>query len=198
MTQYEKIIQDNLKEVFQIPPQTLEKNLIATYLDGNFSFKAFGQICRMTSDAIFLDNNRQTGPMGIVLSLYAKYSVADELIAEPFKAFKSFPNTAPYVGAFSTHTEHILIPKVEIIEANKSLIYEKLEGKDAPENLGGDFAFCLKPLPKIMLCYIFYMADEDFPASVTCLFSNNATRFLPNDGLADTGEYTSKYILSIL
>jgi hypothetical protein len=53
------------------------------------------------------------------------------------------------------------------------------------------------PLPKIALCYIVYKADEDFPASVTCLFSANAHRFLPTDALADTGEYTSKKILEI-
>jgi len=54
------------------------------------------------------------------------------------------------------------------------------------------------PLPKIALCYIFYEADEDFPASVTCLYSNNASSFLPIDALADVGEYTSKKILTVI
>jgi len=198
MTQYEKIIKDNLKKIFQIPTQTLENNIKAKYSGESFYFKAFGQKCRITPDAIFLGEYYQAGPLGIVLSLYASKSVSDELIIEPFKAYKSFPDTAPYVGAFSTHTEHILVSKVESIESNMPLIYEKLDGTDAPENLGGDFAFCLKPLPKIMLCYIFYRADEDFPASVTCLFSSNANSFLPNDALADAGEYSSKYILSLL
>jgi hypothetical protein len=48
------------------------------------------------------------------------------------------------------------------------------------------------------LCYIFYRADEEFPASVTCLFSNNAPDFMPIDGLADVGEYTSKKILALI
>ena len=64
--------------------------------------------------------------------------------------------------------------------------------------MGGDFSFVVYPLPKIALCYIFYDPDEDFPASVTCLFSNNARRFLPLDGLADVGEYTSRKILEIV
>ena len=46
--------------------------------------------------------------------------------------------------------------------------------------------------------YIFYEADADFPASVTCLFSCNANRFLPMDGLADVGEYTSRKIVALL
>jgi hypothetical protein len=197
MTQYEKIIQNNLNDIFQQPSQSLIKNIDATYSDNQYIFKAFGQMCHITSDGIFLDNDIQTGALGIVLSLYAKHAVSETCIVEPLSAFKSFPNTAPYVGAFATHTEQILVPHVADIEKNLSKIYEKLDGKDAPSVLSGDFAFYVKPLPKIGLCYIFYHADEDFPASATCLFSNNASRFLPNDALADTGEYTSKCILSI-
>ena len=62
----------------------------------------------------------------------------------------------------------------------------------------GDFSLIVYPLPKIALNYIFYRADDDFPATVTCLFSHNAAAFLPTDALADTGEYTSKKILEII
>jgi hypothetical protein len=59
-------------------------------------------------------------------------------------------------------------------------------------------AFVVHPLPKIALCYIFYVADDDFPASVTCLYSNNAHHFLPIDALADVGEYTSRRMLTLI
>ena len=42
------------------------------------------------------------------------------------------------------------------------------------------------------------MPDEDFPASVTCLYSANAHRFMPTDALADLGEYTSRRILELI
>ncbi|MDX2498596.1 MAG: DUF3786 domain-containing protein [Desulfobacterales bacterium] len=45
---------------------------------------------------------------------------------------------------------------------------------------------------------MFYEADDDFSASATCLFSNNALSFLPIDALADVGEYTSKKILHLV
>jgi hypothetical protein len=54
------------------------------------------------------------------------------------------------------------------------------------------------PMPKIALCYIFYQADEEFPATVTCLYSNNAHLFMPVDGLADIGEYSSKRMLDLI
>ena len=76
-------------------------------------------------------------------------------------------------------------------------ILRRFSGHEAPADLKGDLAFVLYPLPKIALAYIFYLADEEFPASATCLFSSNALSFLPLDALADLGEYTSKAIIEI-
>jgi hypothetical protein len=87
---------------------------------------------------------------------------------------------------------------VEKVEEKQNHIMEYMQGKDASEIAGGDFSFFLSPLPKITLCYIFYRADEDFSASVTCLFSNNAHNFLPLDVLADVGEYTSRKIIQLV
>ena len=77
-------------------------------------------------------------------------------------------------------------------------IVDSFKGGVAPSGAGGDFSFFVYPLPKIALRYIFYEADDEFPASVTCLYSNNANQFMPVDGLADVGEYTSKKILNLI
>ena len=89
------------------------------------------------------------------------------------------------------------IARKEIKKAKESIV-RTFNGKKGPSEAGGDFSFILYPLPKIALCYIFYEADEDFPASVRCLYSNNANQFMPVSGLADVGEYTSKQILKLI
>ncbi len=104
----------------------------------------------------------------------------------------------PYAGAFVSHTEQILVPHVGNLKMAQDRICQHLNGQNATNRVSGDFAWVIYPLPKIALCYIFYEADEDFPASVTCLFSHNADMFLPMDALADVGEYTSKKILTLL
>ncbi len=104
----------------------------------------------------------------------------------------------PYVGAFTTHTEQLLVPHVAKIKESVQIVTETLKGEEAPDGTEGDFSFIVYPLPKIALCYIFYEADDDFPASATCLYSNNARLFLPVDGLADVGEYCSKTILKLV
>ncbi|MFP4584440.1 MAG: DUF3786 domain-containing protein [Desulfococcaceae bacterium] len=83
------------------------------------------------------------------------------------------------------------------IQEKQGEIIRRMDGRNIPTNVGGDFSLLVYPLPKIALSYIFYEADEDFPASATCLFSANADEFLPIDGLADLGEYTSRAMLGM-
>ncbi|QTA90765.1 DUF3786 [Desulfonema magnum] len=194
---YAKIVQDNIDKLYSNLPENLADSLSATREGEGFVFEAFGERCEIQPEGIMLGEERQTGVPGILISLYALHVQPEPCVSEPLKAFKDFPNSMPYAGAFVTHTEQILVPHVEKIQNASEHIMEQLRGQQAPADVGGDFSFMVRPLPKVVLCYIFYMADEDFPASVTCLFSNNASSFLPIDGLADVGEYTSKKILSI-
>jgi hypothetical protein len=195
---YAKIVQDNLKKLYENLPSDLAGALTAQQNGNAFLFEAFGDTCEIRSDGIFLSEVQQTGVIGILISLYALNAKPESCLVEPLKAFKDLPNSMPYAGAFVTHTQQILVPYVEKIQVSIDRIVETLNGCEAPSNVGGDFSFMVHPLPKIALCYIFYESDEDFPASVTCLYSNNALSFLPIDALADIGEYTSKKILDLI
>jgi len=195
---YAKIVQDNLEKLYENLPADLAGALPAKQNADSFLFEAFGDTCEIRSDGIFLGEVRQTGVIGILISLYALNAGLETFLVEPLKAFKDLPNSMPYAGAFVTHTQQILVPYVEKIQTSTDRIIEMFNGCKAPVGTGGDFSFMVYPLPKIALCYIFYEADEDFPASVTCLYSNNAISFLPIDALADVGEYTSKKILDII
>jgi Domain of unknown function (DUF3786) len=195
---YTKIVRDNLKKLFENLPSDLVDALPARKNGEAFLFEAFGEKCEIRSDGIFLGEVRQTGALGILISLFALHATPEICLVEPLKAFKDLPNSMPYAGAFVTHTQQILVPHVEKIKVSTGRIIEALNGCEAPSGVGGNFSFMVYPLPKIALCYIFYEADEDFPASVTCLYSNNAISFLPIDALADIGEYTSRKILTII
>ena len=195
---YAKIVQDNLKRLYRNLPKDLARSLPAERDGDALLFEAFGKRCEIRPDGIFLKEERQTGVIGILISLYALHAKPETCILEPLKAFKDFPNSMPYAGAFVTHTQQILAPHVERIEKARKHIMEKLNGRQAPPGVAGDFSFIVYPLPKIALCYIFYEADDDFSASVTCLYSNNALLFLPIDALADVGEYTSRKVLDLI
>ena len=195
---YLKLARANLERLYGNPPRDLEKHLPAVKDGQTYSFTAFGKACVISPEGITLDGVEPPGVIGILLSLYALNATTDLPVLEPLRAFKEFPDSAPYVGAFASHTEQILVPAVHRIKMKIGRINAQHPGVAAPSSVSGDFAFVMRPLPKILLCYIFYEADEDFPPSVTCLYSNNANRFMPMDGLADVGEYTSKTILELV
>lgn len=195
---YREIATRNLDRLYADLPQDLAAYLPAQRQGNRFQFKAFGRPCTISPDAITLEGPRVSSVLGILISMYALNATPEICITSPFKAFKELPGTTPYVGAFATHTEEILVPHVEAIKTCRNVIVATLGGPESFQEPGGDFSLVVYPLPKIALCYIFYGADEDFSASVTCLFSANAQRFLPVDGLADLGEYTSRTILGII
>jgi hypothetical protein len=195
---YTKIIKKNLDKLYGHLPDDLESSLPAVRKGDVFEFTAFGGHCIIQPDGIFIDSQKQDDPVGILISMYALHARTDKCILEPFKAFKEFPNGMPYIGAFTTHTENILLPHVKKIKSSKEKILDRFNGHKAPSSIAGNFSFVVYPLPKIALCYIFYDADEDFPPSVTCLYSNNALSFMKNAGIADVGEYTSKAIINVI
>lgn len=195
---YEKIVQDNLNQLYGSLPKDLAENLPGEQEGERFVFDAFGETCQIEPGAITLGNHTHSSVFSILISLYALNARPDSCVTEPLKAFKEFPDSTPFAGAFKTHTEQLLAPHVAKIKTSVQMITETLKGGKAPDGTGGDFSFIVYPLPKIALCYIFYEADEDFPASVTCLYSNNARLFLSVDGLADVGEYCSKTILKLI
>ncbi|RLC22393.1 MAG: hypothetical protein DRH56_08710 [Deltaproteobacteria bacterium] len=196
---YEKIIRENLAEVFDDPSGEERAEWTgAEKEDTAFRFRAFGRECRVSPEGIRLAGLPATGPEGVIISLYLRHAHGAGLQMEPFRAFKDLKGSMPYQGAFSANAERVLVPHVPRIAARRGEIVAAFDGHDGPEEAGGDLSFVLYPLPKIALCYVFYLPDEEFPASATCLFSANADMFMPLDGLADTAEYTSRRIIALL
>jgi hypothetical protein len=198
MSNYAEIINRNLNRLYGSIPEDLSKWLPAKHVADDFVFHAFGESCQMGPKGIKLADKDETGPKGVIISLYALQAAAVSCQLKPFKAFREMPDSMPYVAAFASRAERVLFDQIDGIEHHADRIVHQLRGSRGPDNEAGDFSLIIYPLPKIALNYIFYRADDDFPASVSCLFSSNAATFLPTDALADTAEYTSKKILDIL
>ena len=194
-TNYDTIIDQNIDRLFSQTLSDLDVRLGVEKRGDSFYFQALGETCCLSASGITLSGAPVGGPRGLIISLYALHAVPDPMILEPFKSFRELPNSMPYQGAFSANSERILIPHVRRIDGKRGEIKEAFDGTDEKS---GDFSFLLHPFPKIALCYIFYLDDEEFPASATCLFSSNALSFIPLDGLADAAEYTSKEIIRII
>lgn len=186
-----------LKELYDQLPEDLEESLPAIRENESFHFKAFGQPCILNPQGITLGGEKLAGPTGVLIALYARHARKEAVQLEPVKSFKQIKGTTPYHGGFTARSEKSLIPYVSQIQASKKRIISYFDGHEN-EGARGDFSFTLYPLPKVPLYYIFYLADEEFPASLICLLAANAEFFMPVDGLADVGEYTAKRIIEMV
>lgn len=192
---YLQIQKEYLLKTWSRGTDGLTECLPARFDGRSLQFQAFGEPCEIFPDEIMLGGKPVIGPEGILVSLYAHYVKNEAVQIKPLKAFKQFPGGMGYQGAFLTNAEKALLPHVPVIHKHKEEIAERFSGhmnSDAPRC---DFSFTLYPLPRVALYYIFNLPDDEFPASVTCLFSANALSFMPVAGLADVAEYTAKKII---
>jgi len=195
---YADLIRGHLEAFFQGDTAVLTSYPgVSTSPDG-FDMTAFGQPCSISPAGIFLGGQAEWGPRGIIVALLARHAAPDSVIETPWRAFRELPDSAPYAGAFRVHTEQILVPHVPALHRRQAAIAEAFQTRPPGDDSPGDWSLVVTPLPKIVLCYHFYLPDEDFPANVTCLYANNALRFLPTDALADVGEYMSRALIAHL
>jgi hypothetical protein len=197
-TNYARIARKRLSRLFARLPIGFESMLQAEKSENRFCFRAFGEDCCLGPDMITLSGKHIADPRVVLISLYAGHANPEPVRLEPFMSFRDLPNSMPYQGAFRANSESVLISHVRSINDKQQTIKDTLDGQDGLSGYGGDLSFILFPLPKIALCYIFYLLDEEFPASATCLFSANALSFMPIDGLADVAEHTSKRIVQLI
>jgi hypothetical protein len=197
-TKYEKIIRENLTRAYSDGELKLAEALPARRQGRQLLFRAFGEECSLEPEAITFSGTVDPGPKGLIVSLYAAHCNPGPVTLEPFKAFKDLPGSMPYQGAFTANSEKVLVPHVPKIKEKGDTILHAFPCQNHLAGSAGDFSLLLYPLPKIALLFIFYLPDEDFPASATCLFSANALSFMPLDGLADVAEYTSKALIDMV
>jgi hypothetical protein len=178
--------------------QELEESLPARLRDGCFYFQVFGEPCELYRQEILLGGKQLTGPEGILIALYALHVQKEEPQLRSLKSFKQFPGGMGYQETFGRNAEKILQPYISAIQQHQQKLIDRFSGHFNPNVGTCDYSIALYPLPRVALYYIFDLPDEEFPASVTCLFPFNATHFLPVAGLADVAEYTAKKIIELV
>jgi hypothetical protein len=190
-----QIQKEYLQQAWLRPPEEMEVALPARREGTCFLFRAFGEACELYPQEIILGGQRSIGPEGILIAMYASTVHNEPPQLHPLKSFKELPESMPYQGAFAVNAEQILSPYALTIMRHQQDLALRFSGHINPDAPSGDFSFILYPLPRIPLYYIFYLADEEFPASVTCLFPANATNLMPVAGLADVAEFTARKII---
>ncbi len=192
------IQKDYLQKAWLRPIDELVAAIPARYEANALHFQAFGEPCEVHREGILLGGEPLRGAEGILIAIYASVVKDEPVQRQPLKAFRQFPGGMGYQAAFALNAEKSLIPYVESIQKKQEELIACFSGTPNKEMKRYDFSFTLYPLPRIPLTYLFNLPDDEFPASVTCLFASNADRFLPVEGLADTAEYTARRIIHLV
>lgn len=193
---YLEIRNEYLRKAWARGGRELAESIPARLEDGCLKFSAFGEPCELGEKDVRLSGQSAEGAEGLLIAMYASAVPAKPVELHPLKSFKELPDSMPYQGAFTAHSERVLVPHVESIRSRQDGILARFSGHvnlDAPS---GDFSLTLYPLPRIPLYYVFHLPDEEFPAGVSCLFASDALDFMPLDGLADVAEYTARRIVA--
>lgn len=198
MDNHLKTNQLNLDTIFKNLPRHLERLLPGAQREQAYCLKAFGEICCIRPDGVDVGTGPDTATLARLIMSYALNASDEPCRPTPFKAFRELPDSLPYVDHVTANAEQILNPYISRIEHNLERVFSAFNGELCPDTDGGDLSIIVRPLPKIKLCYSVYGAEDELPASVTCLFSNNALSFLPIDALAELAECTSKKIIELI
>jgi hypothetical protein len=152
---YLPIQKQHLKAAWSRGAEELEQTLPAEREADCLYFQAFGENCELCSETISLAGKLVSGPVGILLPLYARYVHNESPKLHPLQSFRELPNSAPYQGAFVARSEQVLVPYVLAIQSEQEGVVQRFSGKINTNAPSGDFSFTLYPLPRIPLYYIF-------------------------------------------
>jgi len=108
-TNYETIIRENLTRLFDDPPVDLAERMGAQRAGNSYRLRAFGEDCSLSPEGIRFSGNPATGPRGLLVSLYALNAGSEPMKTVPFRSFRELPGSMPYQGAFTSHTERVLV-----------------------------------------------------------------------------------------
>lgn len=108
--------------------------------------------------------------------------------------YKDIPGGLLYAGVFARRVTEPLVKKYgrsakSFLEAGTRFRGELAEV--------GDASFCLRALPRVLLQYVLWEGDEEFPPSVQLLFDSSVDRSLPLEDIVVLGQITTGRLISL-
>jgi hypothetical protein len=191
---------NNLEKLYGQDVNGLEKRISARREGDEFHFKAFGQSCRLTKNGVYMDDVLDTEWAGVLVSIHALNAGEEDVQLYPLQSFKEIGGTVAHGDNWVAYGEKGLTDHAGAIHGAMDRIIAAFDGFDNKGRDGarGDFSFTLYPFPKVPQFYNFYLADDEFPASVKCLIASNAKAFLPVSTIGDVAYVTAKKMVEMV
>ena len=112
-------------------------------------------------------------------------------LAHKFVKFRGLPGGSAYEGAF---IERAVKPVARAFAQRPGDLPRAAELIGGKTLTLGDYSAEITPLKEVPLTYILW-ASEEFPAAVSLIYDQSASRYLPTEDLAVLGELTTNRLL---
>ena len=108
-------------------------------------------------------------------------------------SFRELPDGSFYHQAFQSYTGHELAKAFGDDVPGLKRAAVTLEGR--PEAMG-ELSFSFQALPRVPIAFIYWLGDEDVPASARILFDASAGHHLPTDACALLGSTLTRRLIA--
>jgi len=152
-----------------------------------FRFKFYGEPYRITYpalDVIVETSNKVCNPYYAAMFLYYLHTADGTPPSGKWIAFRDLPDGTFYHQAYQGYSGDRLARAL----GNQLEMFERAAQKlDGMKLTLGDAAYAFDALPRVRVAAVYYLGDEDFPATANVLFDESSSHYLPTDGLAGVG-----------
>jgi len=154
---------------------------------GVFRFKFYGEPYRITFpdlEVIAETSHTVCNPYYTAMFLYYLHTADGTPPSGKWVAFRDLPDGTFYHQAYQGYSGDRLVraigDRLEVFECAA----QKLGGMKLAL---GDAAYAFDALPRVRVAAVYYLGDEDFPATANVLFDASSSHYLPTDVLASVG-----------
>ena len=178
-------------------PECLASVTGATLLpDGRFALALWGREVELTPPAYhahWAATGKPVGMMDQALLLYYLATADGTALTGRWISFGELPDGRFYNQAFQGYTGHELVRTFGNDLTAFTTAAERTGGQ--PQSLG-QASFAYQPLPRVPVMVVYWLGDEDFPASAQVLFDASASHYLPTDAYAILGSGLTRRLIN--
>jgi hypothetical protein len=144
----------------------------------NIRFIAQNYFVEYPSFEVKHESGPETNPITKILLLHYLGHATKTPLLDKWISFKELPGGYIYNGPFINRA---IKPFVKIFGKRPDEFRFAAEKLGGTLGQGGDMSMIIPVLPKVLLNYILWLGNEEFPASATILFDSSAASYLPTE-----------------
>jgi hypothetical protein len=185
---YDKVCEELLELVWATGAVANAPMLSGSVEQGAARIPLFGEDCSVRRDGVY-KGAVKLDTIGSILVVRYLLAAGTAQMQHTWLPYRDLKDGAQFSGFIKTNIEDKI---ASAFQGKRVALQERLSALGAvrcAEEVQGDIALVLHPLPKVPVLSLFWDRDEEFPASFQFLFDGSASSYLDLEALAAMLQY---------